>query len=137
MYHQHLIKLFIIFNYNMNNFTCNGLGHMSSLINSAISSELGSPWSVNQSKNDLCFNGLLRPFNGALVLALFVKSAPSFQRIGVLWDAGSPAKKQEIHQNYDYSIEFYFSPINFLKTIHIKIIKWYIIYMLHHIFSFN
>lgn len=73
-------------------FTCNGLGHISSLINSAISSELGSPWSVNQSKNDLCLSGLLRPFNGALVFALFVKSAPSFQRMGVLWDAGSPAK---------------------------------------------
>lgn len=35
------------------NLTCKGLGQRSSLISSAISSELGSPQSLNQSKKDL------------------------------------------------------------------------------------
>lgn len=75
--------------------TCKGLGHKSSLISSAISSELGSPWSANQVKNVLWISGLFLPFRAAFAFALSTKSVPSFQRIVVLCDAGSPANKQE------------------------------------------
>jgi len=60
-----------------------------------MSSADGSPWSVNQLKNVFCSIARFLPFPTFLSLPFLVKSFPSFHRIGVLWEAGSPTKEKK------------------------------------------
>ena len=68
--------------------------HISSLITSATSSADGSPLSQNHEKKVRFSRGLFLPDRAAAAAArcaaLAAKSKPSFQRIGVLCEAGSP-----------------------------------------------
>ena len=68
--------------------------HISSLITSAISSAEGSPLSQNHEKKERFSRGLFLPDRAAAAAARWAafaaKSYPSFQRIGVLCEEGSP-----------------------------------------------
>lgn len=76
-------------------------------ITSAMSSADGSPWSVNQLKNVFCSKARFLPFPTFFSLPFLVKSFPSFHRMGVLWEAGSPKTTINI-QLTDIRTQYYY-----------------------------